>query len=171
MYTKDHHQDDADMILSKSQLEEMSTNLTKLAEKLNINAVLLVTSSGEPVAQKLKGPWNHYSTLISTLTASSFAAAGEIARILGEKSNFKMVLHEGEQNNVFVCTVNQEYFLIVIFESGVPVGIVRLFTKKTIARLLPILYREEKERPGLNQIFDQSFQSELSEAINRSFSE
>jgi len=157
------------LIITKSQFENVTECLANLAEKLNITAVLLVTNSGETVAQQLMGPWEHYSVLISALTANSYVASSEMARILGEEPNFKMILHEGDKNNVFVCSVNREYCLIVVFESGVPIGLVRLFTKKIIAKLLPILHQGGKTRSELEQIFDEGFQIKLTEKLNHSF--
>ncbi len=163
--------DVAQTILSKEQFEEVSDCLSNLAEKLRVTATFLVNSGGRIIAKKVLSPWKVDSTLLSTLAAGSYAAAKEMARILGENSNFKMVLHEGESHNVFVASVNKDFFLIVIFESGVALGMVRLFTKKTIMQLLPILSKKNKGSVDMNQIFNRRFQSLLGEELDRSFKE
>ena len=161
----------AQMILSKEQFEEVSDCLSNLAKKLRVTATLLVNSGGRVIAQKVLNPSKIDPTLLSTLAASSYAAAREMARILGEDSNFKMVLHEGENHNVFVASVNKDFFLVVIFESGVALGMVRLFTKKTIMQLLPILSKKNQKSVEMNQIFNRRFQSLLGEELERSFKE
>jgi len=158
-------------ILSQQQFEKISGCLLDLAEKLRVSAVLLVNSSGRVVTQKIGSSWKVDSTLLSTLTASSYAAAKEIARLLGEKDNFKMVLHEGKDHNVYVSTVNENFFLIVAFESGVALGMVRLFTKRTISQLLPVLSEEEEGGIRLEHVFDRKFQTLLGDELDRTFKE
>ncbi len=171
MEVPDRTRDAAQIILSKEQFEEVSDCLSNLAEKLRVTATLLVNSGGRIIAKKVLGSSKVDPTLLSTLAASSYAAAREMARILGEKSNFKMVLHEGEGHNVFVASVNKDFFLIVIFESGVALGMVRLFTKKTIMQLLPILSKKDKKNVEIKQIFNRRFQAMLGEELDRSFKE
>lgn len=159
-----------DTILSERQFEEVSDCLSALAEKLRVTAVLLVTSGGRIVAQKVGGGWKGNPTLLSTLAASSYAAAKEMAKILEETENFQMVLHEGEKRSVFVSSVDGDFFVIVVFESGVALGMVRLFTKRTVAQLLAVLSRRE-EAVKMGQVFDRKFQSLLGEELDRSFRE
>ena len=57
--------------------------------------------------------------------------------------------------------------MLVVFESGVALGMVRLFIKRTIARLRAVLSHHEKD--GRNdQIFDRHFQTLLGEELERS---
>lgn len=169
METLDYNHDSVDTILSTKQFEEISECLSNLAFKLRITSVLLVDSAGQVISQNMQTSKKLDSTLISTLTANSYAAAKEMAKILGEDSNFKMVLHEGTVHNIFVASANRDYFLVVIFETGVALGMVRLFMKKTIAQLLPVLSRIEDPEIKMNQVFDQRFQSLLGEELDRSF--
>jgi predicted regulator of Ras-like GTPase activity (Roadblock/LC7/MglB family) len=171
METTEHRRDSVNTILSKQQFEEISDCLSKLAEKLQVTAVFLVDSAGRGIAQKVLKSWEGDSTLLSTLTASSYSATKEMARILGEQSNFKMVLHEGKHHNVYVSAVDGDHFLIVVFESRVALGMVRLFTKRTIAQLLPVLSEKGEGDFKMDQVFNQRFQSLLDEELDRSFKE
>jgi len=169
METINHRRESVDTFLSKAQFEEVSDRLSNLAEKLGVTAVLLVNSSGQTIAQKVRSSWDIDSTILSTLTASSYAAAKEMARILSEESNFKMVLHEGEHRNVYISSVNRDFFLIVVFKSGVALGMVRLFAKKTITQLVSVLPKRGEGSVSMDQIFDRRFQSLLGEELDRSF--
>jgi hypothetical protein len=82
-----------------------------------------------------------------------------------------MVLHEGENQNVYVSSVTSEYFLIVIFEKDVALGMVRLFTKRTIDQLLPVLKQNDKSNTRMDQIFSKQFQSLLDEELDQSLKE
>jgi predicted regulator of Ras-like GTPase activity (Roadblock/LC7/MglB family) len=157
--------------LSRSQFENVSECLAYLAKKLRLTALILVNSSGQVCAKKSSPDWQADTTLLATLTANSFAATTEIARLLGEKTRFRMVLHEGENQNVYVSSVTSEYFLIVIFEKDVALGMVRLFTKRTIDQLLPVLKQNDKSNTRMDQIFSKQFQSLLDEELDQSLKE
>ena len=155
--------------LSRSQFENVSECLTYLAEKLRLAALILVNSNGQVCAKKASEKWQADTTLLATLTANSFAATTEIARLLGERTHFRMVLHEGENQNVYVSSVTSEYFLIVIFEKDVALGMVRLFTKRTIDQLMPVLKQSDKSNVRMDQIFSKQFQSLLDEKLDQTF--
>ena len=78
-----------------------------------------------------------------------------------------MVLHEGESQNVYVSSVTSEYFLIVIFEKDVALGMVRLFTKRTIDQLMPVLEQSDKSNVRMDQIFSKQFQSLLDDELDQ----
>ena len=169
MEISNHSQDSENLILTQQQFEKITACLSGLAEKLNVNSVLLVNSAGQIMAQRMSKTWQSDSTILSTLAANSFAAAKEMARILGEVSNFRMVLYEGRHQNIMVSKINADFFLTVVFESGVAIGMVRLFTKKTIEQLLPILPQKKEGRIQIKQIFDNTFQRLLGDELDRTF--
>ncbi len=163
----DYHRRTVEPILSKEQFEKISDSMAALATKLRVEAVLLVSSSGRVIASNIRTGWRGDTTLLSTLAASSFSAANEMARILGEGEHFRMVLHEGAQHNIFVSTVTPRYFLVVVFEKGVALGMVRIFTKKSVAELAVVL-NEENESTEDSNIFDGNFQTLLDNELDRS---
>ncbi len=165
------NRDEMDVVLSTEQFQEISECLSRLAEKLRVIAIFLINNSGGLVAQKVSDRWKGDSTLLSTLTAGSYSASREMARLLGEEANFKMVLHEGKQQNVIVSSIDKDFFLIVVFETGVAIGMVRLFTKKTIEHLHPILSRRGMGQVRMEQVIDQRFQALLGEELDRSLKE
>ena len=158
-------------ILTENQYQAISECLSGLAEKLRITAVLLVDSAGRVVSHKVQRPDQFDLTLLSTLTANTYTAAKELARILGEKDNFKMVLHEGSTFHTYVANVEDDFFLVIVFESGVALGMVRLFIKKTIGQLTPILTRIEEDDGAIGQIIDGRFETLLEKELDRAFKE
>lgn len=169
MYQSNPNKTFTEKQLSKSQYESISESLTYLAKKLQVKALILVNSSGQVCAKKVSDNWNVDTLMLTTLTASSFAATVEIARLISEKRHFKMVLHEGENLNVYVSSVTPYYFLIVIFEKGVALGMVRLFIKRTIEQLLPALKRSDQSNMQMDQIFNKNFQSLLGDELDQAF--
>ena len=170
MNSADFHRETVEPILSREQFVKIADTMSALASKLRVEAMLLVNTSGRIIASNIRTGWRGDTTLLSTLAASSFSAANEMGRILGEREQFKMVLHEGEKRNIFVSTVTSNYFLIVVFEKGVALGMVRLFTKKTIMDLVPILKLKNQDQPTEN-IFDGHFAALLDDELDRSLTE
>ena len=74
-------------ILSEKQYAEITECLSGLAQKLRITAVILADSTGRVVSEKIAGQGSIDTTLLSALAANAYAAAQEMARILGEKDN------------------------------------------------------------------------------------
>jgi len=158
-------------MLSQKQFDEISDCLSELARKLRVTALLLIDNSGRIVAKHLLGQWNVDATLMAVLTASTHAASREMARLLHERANFKMVLYEGEDHNTYISAAGENTFLVVVFESSVALGMVRLFTKRTIAQLMPVLNRHDAPSVEMDQIFDHRFQTLLDDELDRSFKE
>ena len=154
-------------ILTEKQFREVSECLSDLAAKLKITTAMLVTSSGRIVSQRNLQEHRFDSTTLATLSASMDAAAKEIARLIGEQDHFKMVLQEGRMFNILFARVDDDYSLVVIFESGVALGMVRLFVKRTIARLLPILRYTQDDAVRMEDVFDRRFQSLLGEELDQ----
>lgn len=156
--------------LTQDQFDHIMTNLMDLAQKLQVMAILLVDGTGRILAEQMGKGWKgSHLEILSNLSAGQFSASNELALLLEEKGGFKMVLHEGEKRNVFVCAVDTDHFLVVIFETGTALGMIRLFTKRTVEQLIPIL-----SQPGQSpekEIFNSTFESLLDNALDRSFGE
>jgi predicted regulator of Ras-like GTPase activity (Roadblock/LC7/MglB family) len=157
-----------DQSFSKEQFEGVLECLSELVDKLRVSAVLLINSSGRILARKTGTSDNGDPAVMGTLAASSYLAAGEMASMLGEKSNFKMVLHEGEKQNIFISSAGEEYYLVIIFETHVALGMVRLFAKRAIQKLFPIL-KQEQHAARFDALFDRHFQTLLGEELDRTF--
>jgi len=157
--------------ISEDQFKKVTDCLSDLAEKLRIAALLLVDSTGRILAQKCRTNLQMDKILIATLAGNSYAAAREMARIAQEDQNFRMVLYEGEKYNIFISAVDRDRFLIVIFETGVALGMVRLFTKRTILQLTPLLKEQSSASNEMDRIFNDRFQSQLDQELDQSLKE
>jgi len=153
--------------MSEAQYNQVLSCLAELVKKLRLSAVFLVDSSGRILAEKMSKSGRIDTTVLATLAAGSYSAANEMTRQLGEKSNIKMMLYEGENQNVFISSVTNDIFLAIVFETGVALGMVRLFAKRTLLQLQPIL--REKSQNRYEALFDQHFQGLLDEKLNQSF--
>jgi predicted regulator of Ras-like GTPase activity (Roadblock/LC7/MglB family) len=159
-----------DSVLSKEQFDRIFTCLADLAAKLRLMAVLLVDGSGRILAQKIGEGWKETRLEgLAALSAGSFSASNEMARLLGEGARFKMVLHEGAQRNIFACSVTTDHLLAVVFESGTALGMIRLFTRRTVEQLVPVLSGPSAATDEVGRMFDRKFETLLGDALDRSF--
>lgn len=105
---------------------------------------------------------------MSALAASDFAATSEMAKLVGEDAKFKLLFHEGEKRNVYLSNVGDNFFLVVVFDVSVTLGLVRIYTKKAIQNLLDVFETSEMGDDA-GKILDQDFSSMLGDMLDESF--
>lgn len=156
-------------VLTKEQFDRIFGCLGDLASKLRVSAVFLTDGTGRVIALKKASGFTGDVNVLAALAAGSCSATNEMARMLGEAEPFRMVLHEGNQRNVFVSTVCLDYYLVVIFDSETALGMIRLFTKRAAEQIRPVLLQKPIEAFNLNQVFGGNFETLLGEELDRSF--
>lgn len=141
--------------------------LSELASKTKASTILLADISGQLITQR--GNTDDMNTqILSALAASDFAATAEMAKLVGEDAKFKLLFHEGEKRNVYLSNVGDNFFLVVVFDVSVTLGLVRIYTKKAIQSLLNVF---ETTEPGedATTIMDSDFSSMLGDMLDESF--
>jgi predicted regulator of Ras-like GTPase activity (Roadblock/LC7/MglB family) len=119
------------VILTAEQFDEITKVLTELAAKTKASTILLADISGQLITQR--GNTEDINTaILSALAASDFAATSEMAKLVGEDAKFKLLFHEGEKRNVYLSNIGDNFFLVVVFDVSVTLGLVRIYTKKAI---------------------------------------
>jgi predicted regulator of Ras-like GTPase activity (Roadblock/LC7/MglB family) len=155
------------IILTAKQFDEITKVLTELASKTKASTILLADISGQLITQR--GNTEDINTqILSALAASDFAATSEMAKLVGEDAKFKLLFHEGEKRNVYLSNVGDSFFLVVVFDVSVTLGLVRIYTKKAIQSLIEVF---ETTEPGedASSIIDQDFSSMLGDMLDESF--
>jgi predicted regulator of Ras-like GTPase activity (Roadblock/LC7/MglB family) len=154
--------------ISQSQYNQVMLCVSELVRKLGLSTVLLVNSAGRILVEKTThAEANESTTALAVLASASYAAAAEMARQLGETKNFKMMHYEGQNYNIFISSVADDLFLVIIFGTGIALGMVRLLVKKTLIEIIPILSKKQEDH--FSEIFDQHFQGLLSDKLDQSF--
>ena len=124
--------------------------------------------SGQLISQR-GNTENMNTTVLSALAASDFAATAEMAKLIGEQAKFKLLFHEGEKRNVYLSNVGDYFFLVVVFDVNVTLGLIRIYTKKAIQNLQEILEQEPVEGESQKDIIDSDFSSLLGDALDETF--
>jgi predicted regulator of Ras-like GTPase activity (Roadblock/LC7/MglB family) len=86
-------------------------------------------------------------TSIAALASGSFEATQAIARIIQEP-NFSCVYQQGERYSMLVNNIDEQTVLIVIFTTGVSVGVVKFYLAETLRTVAAQLQRARERAPG-----------------------
>ena len=115
-------------------------HLGDLLTATGVRYCLLVDRKGFVLSHKeaLWAPRPPALDSVATLVAGNAAATGALASMLGERT-FSEQIHQGEKGVLYVESVLDKALLVLIFDSSVPLGKVKLYAKKTIAQLSEIL--------------------------------
>ncbi|MFQ5864798.1 MAG: roadblock/LC7 domain-containing protein [bacterium] len=162
-----HKTDGQQLILSEEVYNGINKILDDLAANTRADMVLVCETNGYPVTHKGDIPGIDLFT-ISSLAANNFSATAEMASMIGESGSFKFLFHEGENRNIFLSNVGYNFILIVIFNVNVALGMVRIYTKKTIDSLIKLLHSAKEEEDKSAEFLDLEFKSLLSKELNRS---
>ncbi len=155
------------IILTAKQFDGITKVLSELAAKTKASTILLADVSGQLITQR--GNTDDINTaILSALAASDFAATSEMAKLIGEEAKFKLLFHEGEKRNVYLSNVGDNFFLVVVFDVSVTLGLVRIYTKKAIQNLLH-LFETSEQGDDASKILDQDFSSMLGDMLDESF--
>lgn len=156
------------VILNGKQYDGITKILTELATKTKASAILFADMSGQLISQR-GNTENMNTTVLSALAASDFAATSEMAKLVGEDAKFKLLFHEGEKRNVYLSNVGDNFFLVVVFDVSVTLGLIRIYTKKAIEDLGNVLDDDSDAIGDDEKIIDSDFSSLLGDALDDTF--
>jgi len=154
------------VVLNGRQFDGITKVLAELATKTKASAILFADMSGQLIAQRGNTDAMN-TTVLSALAASDFAATAEMAKLVGEEAKFKLLFHEGEKRNVYLSNVGENFFLVVVFDVSVTLGLIRIYTKKAIQNLVN-LFETTSDDPE-EQMLDDDFGALLGDALDESF--
>ena len=101
-------------------------------------AVLLINPTGTPV--KTAGQIDQKKiTMIASLVAANFLQTSELSTLIDNRKIFKSGLYEGDAYNIYICHVNEESLLAVIFDVKLRPGVVWFYSKQTAVELAHVL--------------------------------
>lgn len=166
MNVKNIKENSGTRFLSAEQFQGISEILADLASQTKASVLLFANMNGELICQC--GDTQRLDTnVLSALAASDFAATTEMARIVGEKSQFKLLYHEGLEKSIYISNVGEEFFLLVIFDTSVTLGMIRIYSKKATERIAHLLKTTEEEAVKMFDIVDSEFRNLLGDQLNK----
>ena len=134
----------AGKVLYEEELEALKERLRDLLKNTKSLVALIVDDSGQLIASQ--GTLESVDpTLLGTLAAGNFGATSELAKLIGE-SEFTLVFHQGEKENIHITSIEDKGILVIIFDNKVPIGLVRMYAQKAIKEFSPILDKTLAEK-------------------------
>jgi len=156
------------IVLSGEMYKAISEVISELATKTRARTIIFADMNGHPITQR--GTATDIDiTNLSALAAGDFSATAEIAKIIGEKQQFKFIFHEGENFNAYLSNVGQDFLLILIFDSKAALGMIRIYTKRAIATLSDVLVLADKSDESTSSFVDVDFNKYLNEELDKAF--
>ena len=127
------------MILYEEEQKELEGICEELLADSLAKSIFLLDKNGQMLAMCGKTAGIDVTSLAS-LVAGTVAAAGGLAKLLGEEE-FPAHVHEGRREHLHLSLVGPEHILTVVYDERSSLGLVRLRVKKTTAKLLEVFER------------------------------
>ncbi len=144
----DAHGELRGLTLSVAQAEAIDAALERMAYESEASCIILADITGQLIAER--GASASMNTqVLSALAAGEISATQEMARLVGERARFSLLLHEGDERSVYLSHVGDQLLLIIVFDSDTPIGLVRIILKQAVTELVPLMEagaQEDEER-------------------------
>ena len=163
-----HGDNGQSIVLSGEMYKAISEILSELASKTRARTIIFSDMNGHPITQRGTSADINISNM-SALAAGGFSATAEIAKLIGEKKQFKFIFHEGENHNVYFSNVGDNFLLILIFDSQTALGMIRIYTKRAIDALNELIYQVKEDEQKATQFVDVDFNKYLNEELDKAF--
>jgi len=134
------------IIITKKNLEEINSCLSRVVSSSFAHCVLLIARSGQLIAHQ--GNTLDIDVLaLSALTAANFGATAEIASLLGEEE-FTLLFHKGKNENVYFSAVGEHVIMVTLFDDKTSLGLIRLRINQINDELDRILFSIFENKKG-----------------------
>lgn len=107
---------------------------------------VLVRANMEDKVSKLIG--HSVSTVADQVLVAIKSVADQMARFLGERTNFSLLLHKENEESIWVNEITDELLLGTISGNEIPVGVLRIKVTETINTIRDILFEREENLTG-----------------------
>jgi DNA-binding response OmpR family regulator len=157
--------------LSSESFEAIAQQLESLHYDIGARCIFLADMQGQRLAEAGDTEGLDTATLLALL-AGGFATSGELARQFGGGEAANLNFHESPRYEIYSANVGDDLFLAIVYDRRVQtsrIGIVWLYTRRTIKHLLATLSTVETAAPA--QSLDADFGSSLTAELDTLFTE
>lgn len=148
--------------------EELTDKLEEIIEelytKVEVNCIILADLNGKLLCHR-KNRESLNETNLAILFASDIGTTVEISREIDDKYGFNYLLHEGNDQCVFLCSISKTYVLGIIFDNFSLIGVVRLFAKKARQKLIDVI--SEYTENHKSELIDISIGANFTESLSK----
>ena len=156
------------VILSGEMYKLIAEILSDLASKTRARTIIFADINGHPITQRGQSTEIDIPAM-AALAAADFSATSEMSKMIGEGQRFKYIYHEGQKTNIYLCNVGDHFLLIIVFDAQIALGMIRIFTKRTIDSLGEIFQKLKETEPEGTKFVDVEFSKYLNEELDKAF--
>ncbi|MDH4135811.1 MAG: response regulator [Anaerolineae bacterium] len=120
---------------SGEQRKAVERSLSSLRTSVRAHSVALINSAGKIISLQSVQRDLDMTSLCSALVTGNASVAAEVASLLGGWPTCRISYHEGDDYNVCVYTLNEDFSLVIVFGRGVKVGQVWFYAKQVVGDL------------------------------------
>src|SRR5207237_9582738 len=126
----------SNLVLIAEEVDQARAILVRLVEECAADGALLLLRSGEIAVAQVEPDLGQLETL-GALLAGNFAAAREIARLIGE-TGFETQFQQGAGRQVVTQAVGDGWLLTVVFRPASSLGPVKVLAGRAAEELRPL---------------------------------
>jgi CheY-like chemotaxis protein len=141
---KEAEQTQEAIAFSEEQLKAIERNLSSLRTSVKAHSIALIDSAGNIISLQSIERDLDMTSLCNVLVTGSVAVAAELANLLGGQPICRLCYHEGDDYNVCVYTLSEEFSLVIVFGQEVKVGQVWFYAKQVVGDLQRSLSAQPK---------------------------
>ncbi|MDZ7315874.1 MAG: roadblock/LC7 domain-containing protein [candidate division KSB1 bacterium] len=156
------------MVFSEATFEKISRIVAELNKRLKARACIFADMNGYIVNYSGNQPEFDVHAF-TAVAAGSFSTAKEMALMVSGKKHFEHVFFEGTDRHVYMCSVGDDYLMIIVFGQQTPVGFVRLLTHHAVEKLAEYLESLRRSTRQVQSFIDADFRRKLDHELDRAF--
>lgn len=153
--------------ITETDAVQLTSLLESFVGETQAHCALLCDRSGRLLGQS--GDTQSMDNItFASLVAGDFAAADQLARLLGE-DEFSSLYHAGEGRSMYLADVSGYGILAALFDGQTTLGMIRLKSRSTVPRLIT-LFEQIAQRPRTAAFgMDNNWMAEAEDEIDRLF--
>ncbi|MEI6046307.1 MAG: roadblock/LC7 domain-containing protein [Chloroflexota bacterium] len=130
-------------VVSEEETGHINESLSQLLAETNASYIMLIERSGQLISSQSNSS-EEGKRVLGALLAGSFASSREIARVLNE-NDFTTLIQQGKYESIFAESIINTWILVVIYHKPTTLGMVQIYSKRTIKELAVVLERVKVE--------------------------
>ncbi len=155
------------VVLSQTTYHTIARILEEFLGRSQARLALFADMNGYPVVYRGETDTLDVSAL-TALAAGDFAATAEMSKLIGQDARFKFIYHEGASRSLYLCAVGADYFLMVVFEKAVALGIIRVLSHYAVEKISRYIQELKQESEQTHQFLDFEFRDLLAQQLDHS---
>jgi predicted regulator of Ras-like GTPase activity (Roadblock/LC7/MglB family) len=137
------------LVFYSKDVERLDEELDSFLELSNARCALLIDCEGHLVTRRGDAAQDAVESL-SALTAGSFAATRQMAKMMGEE-HFNTLFHQGAQQSIQVSLVGDRTLLAILWDGRTNLGLVRFYATETVKRLVGVFEDLAQRAPEVSE--------------------